>query len=68
MADKVKARAFPMPLPVIASPEEREMLHNQAMIRPTIDLVAMADITFVGIGDLGLAPRCSSTVSSSGMS
>ena len=54
MADKVKARAFPMPLPVIASsPEEREMLHSQAMIRPTIELVASADITFVGIGDLG---------------
>lgn len=54
MADKIKARSFPMPLPVIAStPEEREMLHGQAMIRPTLDLVAMADITFVGIGDLG---------------
>ena len=34
MADVVKARLFPMPLPVIASsPEEREMLHGQAMIR-----------------------------------
>ena len=29
------------------------MLHRQAMIKPTLDLVAMADITFVGIGDLG---------------
>ena len=54
MADTIKARSFPMPLPVIASsPEEREMLHRQAMIKPTLDLVAMADITFVGIGDLG---------------
>ncbi len=54
MADKIKARSFPMPLPVIASsPDEREMLHRQAMIRPTLDLVAQADVTFVGIGDLG---------------
>ena len=41
MADTIKARSFPMPLPVIASsPEEREMLHRQAMIKPTLDLVA----------------------------
>jgi DNA-binding transcriptional regulator LsrR (DeoR family) len=54
MADTIKARSFPMPLPVIASsPEERQMLHRQAMIKPTLDLVAKADITFVGIGDLG---------------
>jgi DNA-binding transcriptional regulator LsrR (DeoR family) len=54
MADTIKARSFPMPLPVIASsPEEREMLHGQAMIKPTLELVAKADITFVGIGDLG---------------
>ena len=40
MADTIKARSFPMPLPVIASsPEEREMLHRQAMIKPTLDLV-----------------------------
>ncbi|HTV71799.1 MAG TPA: sugar-binding transcriptional regulator [Rhizobiaceae bacterium] len=54
MTDKIKARSFPMPLPVIASsPEEREMLHSQAMIRPTLDLATQADVTFVGIGDLG---------------
>jgi DNA-binding transcriptional regulator LsrR (DeoR family) len=54
MADTVKARSFPMPLPVIASsPEERAMLHSQPMIRPTLELAARADVTFVGIGDLG---------------
>lgn len=54
VADHVTARAFPMPLPVIAtSPEERAMLHSQAMIRPTLDLAGRADVTFVGIGDLG---------------
>ena len=54
MADKVKSRSFPMPLPVIASsPEERALLHQQPMIRATLDLAAKADVTFVGIGDLG---------------
>lgn len=53
MADKVKARVFPMPLPVIATSEhERETLHRQAMIRPTIELAARADVTFVGLGEL----------------
>ncbi|SON58104.1 Transcriptional regulator LsrR [Hartmannibacter diazotrophicus] len=54
MADRVKARFFPMPLAVIAStPEEKRMLHAQAMIRPVLDLAAEADVVFVGIGDLG---------------
>ena len=54
MADTVKARSFPMPLPVIASsPAEREMLLSQPMIRRTLSLAAQADVTFVGIGDLG---------------
>ncbi len=56
MADTVKARSFPMPLPVIASSNaERAMLHGQAMIRPTLELAAQADVTFVGIGELGEA-------------
>jgi DNA-binding transcriptional regulator LsrR (DeoR family) len=54
MADLIKARSFPMPLPVIASSqEERAMLHSQPMIRQTLELAATADVTFVGIGDLG---------------
>lgn len=54
MADMVKARAFPMPLPVIAaSGGERALLHAQASVTPTLALAAKADITFVGIGDLG---------------
>jgi len=54
MADAVKARMFPMPLPVIASSaEEREMLLRQPMVRETLALTAKADITFIGIGDLG---------------
>ncbi|MXN66532.1 sugar-binding transcriptional regulator [Stappia sp. GBMRC 2046] len=54
MADTVKSRSFPMPLPVFASSQtERTMLHNQAMIRPTLELAGKADVTFVGIGDFG---------------
>jgi DNA-binding transcriptional regulator LsrR (DeoR family) len=54
IADAVKARSFPMPLPVIASsPEERDMLLSQPMIRETHALAAQANISFVGIGDLG---------------
>jgi DNA-binding transcriptional regulator LsrR (DeoR family) len=53
IADKIKARSFPMPLPVIASsPEERELLHSQAMIRPVLELSAQANVAFLGIGDL----------------
>lgn len=56
MADRIKARSFPMPLPVIASsPEEKEMLLGQPMIQPTLQLAARADVTFIGIGDL--SPR-----------
>ena len=60
LADKIDARSFPMPLPVIASSAaEREMLQAQAMVRPTLELAARADVTFVGIGELGRdAPLC----------
>jgi DNA-binding transcriptional regulator LsrR (DeoR family) len=54
VADTVKARSFPMPLPVIASSaRERELLHAQPMIRETLALTAQANVTFVGIGDIG---------------
>src|SRR5689334_5626401 len=54
MADRIKARSFPMPLPVIASSaEERAMLLRQPMIQTTLALAEGPDITFVGIGDLG---------------
>ncbi len=54
MADTIKARMFPMPLPVIApSAAERETLLAQSMVRDTLALAAKADVAFVGIGDLG---------------
>jgi DNA-binding transcriptional regulator LsrR (DeoR family) len=54
IAEAVKARSFPMPLPVIASSAaERDMLLSQPMIRETHALAQQADVTFVGLGDLG---------------
>lgn len=53
IADVVKARSFPMPLPVLASSaRERELLHAQPMIAATLDLAARASTTLVGIGHL----------------
>jgi DNA-binding transcriptional regulator LsrR (DeoR family) len=60
MADAVKARHFPMPLPVLASSaEERDLLHGQQLVRSTLKISAQADVTFVGIGELGTdGPLC----------
>lgn len=60
MADVIKARHFPMPLPVlVSSAGERELLHAQALVRSTLDISAQADVTFVGIGEIGIdAPLC----------
>jgi DNA-binding transcriptional regulator LsrR (DeoR family) len=54
MADAVRARHYPMPLPVIAaSREERDLLHQQKTIRNTLALAAQATVCCVGIGGLG---------------
>lgn len=60
MADAIKARHFPMPLPVLcSSAEERVTLHDQALVRSTLALGAEAAATFVGIGELGVdGPLC----------
>ncbi|MBO3761949.1 sugar-binding transcriptional regulator [Ciceribacter sp. L1K22] len=53
MADAIKARHFPMPLPVIVSSKaERDLLHQQALVKPTLALGAKADVTFVGVGEV----------------
>ncbi|WDR06930.1 sugar-binding transcriptional regulator [Devosia rhodophyticola] len=53
IAQTVKARSFPMPLPVIASSSrERELLHAQPMIQETLTLARQANVTFVGIGEI----------------
>ncbi|WP_331371937.1 sugar-binding transcriptional regulator [Sinorhizobium chiapasense] len=60
MADTIKARHFPMPLPVlVSSPEEREVLHNQSLVKIALKLGAEANAAFVGVGELGPdAPLC----------
>ena len=60
MADAIKARHFPMPLPVlVSSAEERTLLHQQQLMRSALALGAEADVTFVGVGELGTdAPLC----------
>ena len=60
MADAIKARHYPMPLPVLVSASsERELLHAQPLVRSTLDISAKADVTFVGIGEMGVdAPLC----------
>ena len=60
MADAVKARHYPMPLPVLVSSiEERDLLHKQSLVQSTLQLGREADVAFVGIGELGPdAPLC----------
>lgn len=53
MADRVGARHYPMPLPVLAeSPEQLAVLHAQKPVRNTLELCRRADVAFVGIGQL----------------
>ncbi|WP_416798656.1 sugar-binding transcriptional regulator [Ciceribacter azotifigens] len=55
MADAVKAPHFPMPLPVLVSSRaERDLLRSQPLVAPTIELGSKADVTFVGVGHMGL--------------
>nr|WP_252728757.1 sugar-binding transcriptional regulator [Aliiglaciecola lipolytica] len=55
MAEHIKAKHYPMPLPVLPrSKEEKEQLHSQYNIASNLALAANADVTFVGIGNLGL--------------
>lgn len=60
MADAIKARHYPMPLPVLVSAaSERELLHAQPLVRSTLEISAVANVTFVGIGEMGVdAPLC----------
>lgn len=53
LADRVRAQVFPMPLPVIASSSaERRQLHDQPLVQQTLRMAEMADVAFVGIGNL----------------
>lgn len=55
MAERANARHYPMPLPVFArSAEEKRILHNQEPVHNILELARQADVTFVGIGSIGL--------------
>jgi DNA-binding transcriptional regulator LsrR (DeoR family) len=60
MAGQVQARHFPMLLPVyVSGGPERDVLHQQPMIRNSMALARDANVVFVGIGHVGLdAPLC----------
>lgn len=54
MAERIQASHYPMPLPVIARrPDERSAWHQQPHISSVFNQAKQADVTFVGIGNLG---------------
>ena len=54
MAEHVNAKHYPMPLPVLPrSKKEKEQLHAQPYVAKNLDLALHADVTFVGVGNLG---------------
>lgn len=54
MADRVNARHYPMPLPVFArSVEEKQLLQQQEAVHNILELARQADVTYVGIGNIG---------------
>jgi DNA-binding transcriptional regulator LsrR (DeoR family) len=53
MANRVNAKHYPMPLPVIASSvAEKQTLHSLQPVKNIFNLVKKADATFVGIGQI----------------
>ena len=55
LAERVDARHYPMPLPVLArSVEERKILHSQEPVHNTLELCKQADVTFVGVGQIDM--------------
>jgi DNA-binding transcriptional regulator LsrR (DeoR family) len=56
MAERVGARHFPYPLPVLAKDHDELLnLHGQEAVRNTISLCRNADLTLVGIGQMDLS-------------
>ncbi|MEZ5832426.1 MAG: sugar-binding transcriptional regulator [Dongiaceae bacterium] len=54
IADAVKAPHYPMPLPVIASTvHEKALFLSQKSVMSVVDLAQQADVTFVGVGQMG---------------
>lgn len=54
IAEKLKATYYPMPVPVISdTPEEREFFMHLRPVRAVYELARKADVTFVGVGQMG---------------
>ena len=54
IAEKLNAPYYPMPVPVISdTPEEREFFMHLRPVRNVYNLARAADVTFVGIGQMG---------------
>jgi DNA-binding transcriptional regulator LsrR (DeoR family) len=54
IADKVRAPHYPMPAPVISeTAEENAAFQALAPVRRVVDLARQADVTFVGVGQMG---------------
>lgn len=54
MAEKVNAKHYPMPLPVLPKSKlEKEHLHSLELVARTMKMATEANITFVGIGNVG---------------
>ncbi|GAD57626.1 sugar-binding transcriptional regulator [Limimaricola cinnabarinus] len=55
MAERVGAKHYPFPLPVVARDEEElRVMHGQEPVRHTMQLCARADFTLVGVGQIGM--------------
>ncbi|MHA1565704.1 MAG: sugar-binding transcriptional regulator [Alphaproteobacteria bacterium] len=53
LADRIGAECFPMPMPVIAdSAQEHKLLQSQKSYRNVSDLAEIANVAFVGIGEV----------------
>lgn len=54
LAERIGAKQYPYPLPVLAqTSDEVQVLHAQESMRNTLSLCARADLTLVGIGNIG---------------
>lgn len=58
MAERVGAKHYPYPLPVVArDAQELKFLHGQSAVRNTMELCGMADMTLVGIGQMDMSAQ-----------
>jgi DNA-binding transcriptional regulator LsrR (DeoR family) len=54
IGDRVGAPHYPIPLPVIATTiHEKKLLLEQKSLRNVMELAALADVSFVGVGTIG---------------